>query len=164
MAGSAALWKLGRVQPILAGSWGPFSSTYSFSGSRCNSLLLSQPTPTPMLLSSSLSQAHAIAVLCGLPPRQCCPCSRPRPFFAGHCRRLLAEPFLLFSLHSNGLEARWNPNPFSIYAMWSFWSWISVSRGSMKDLERFLMVESSWFWISPVGWFWGERQCHPWDH
>ena len=31
LAGSAALWKLGRFQPILAGSRGPFSSTYSFS-------------------------------------------------------------------------------------------------------------------------------------
>ena len=32
LAGSAALSKLGRFQPILAASRGPFSSTYSFSG------------------------------------------------------------------------------------------------------------------------------------
>ena len=56
LAGSAALWKLIRFQPILAGLRGSFSSTYSFSGPRPNSLLLSQPTP--VLLFSSLSSTR----------------------------------------------------------------------------------------------------------
>ena len=58
LAGSAALWKTIRFQPILAGLRDPFSSTYSFSSPRPNSLLLSQPTPRPVLLSSSFSSTR----------------------------------------------------------------------------------------------------------
>jgi hypothetical protein len=111
LAGSAALWKLGCFQSFLAGSRGPFSSTYSFSGPDLT-LSFSPSRHQRPCFSLPLSQARTTAVLCGLPPRQCRPCSRLRLFFTGHCRRLLAKPFLLFSLHSNGLEARWNHNPF----------------------------------------------------
>ena len=113
--------KIGRAAVPLSENWAVFSQFWLGCGA-CFLLLIPSLAPDPTLSFSPsrrrrpcssflLSQARAATVLRDLPPRQCRSCSRPGPFFAGHCRRLLAKPFLLFSLHSNGLEARWNPNP-----------------------------------------------------
>jgi hypothetical protein len=119
--------------------------------------------PTPVLLSFSLTSTRrhrsSWTATPAVPPLQ-----SAETLLHWSLQEALGRAVSSLLPPPNGLEARWNPNPFSIYAMWSFWSWILVPRGSMKDLEKFLMVESSWFWISPVGWFWGERQCRPWDH
>ena len=110
MAGSAALLKLGYFLPILAGLRGPFSSIY-FILWPPTQLFPSLPADADTRAPLSFSLKHAPSpffVVCH--PGSAAPVASLVSSLAPY-RKLLAEPFLLFSLHSIVLEERWNPNP-----------------------------------------------------
>ena len=111
MADSAALWKLGHFLPILSGLRGPFSSIYSILWPPIQ-LFPSLPANVDARSSLSFSLKHAPSpFLAVCHPGRAAPTAGQVSSSLAPCRKLLAEPFLLFSLHSIILKARWNPNP-----------------------------------------------------